>query len=84
MGRTIATDNTWSTAREWSSSSGHHRGRTDDHTTDGSSQASPVTAGVGDAGRLVVATYPERTEAVYARRTPAGSALVLSEDWNGA
>ncbi len=50
---------------------------------DGSPQASPVTAGVDEEGRLVVATYPERAKVVNARRRPAGSALVLSEDWNG-
>jgi PPOX class probable F420-dependent enzyme len=51
---------------------------------DGSPQSSPVTAGVDDAGRLVVSTYPERAKVANARRNPAGSALVLSDDWNGA
>ena len=50
---------------------------------DGTPQASPVTAGVDDEGRLVVSTYPERAKVLNARREPAGSALVLSEDWNG-
>ena len=50
---------------------------------DGSPQASPVTAGVDEAGRLAVATYPERAKVTNARREPAGSALVLSDDWNG-
>ena len=50
---------------------------------DGSPQASPVTAGVDEAGRLVVSTYPERAKVVNARRHPAASALVLSDDWNG-
>ena len=50
---------------------------------DGTPQASPVTAGVDAAGRLVVSTYPERAKAHNARRRPAGSALVLSDDWNG-
>jgi PPOX class probable F420-dependent enzyme len=49
---------------------------------DGSPQASPVTAGVDDAGRLVVATYPERAKARNARHNPAGSALVLSDEWD--
>jgi PPOX class probable F420-dependent enzyme len=49
---------------------------------DGSPQASPVTAGVDDAGRLVVATYPDRAKAHNARRNPAGSALVLSDEWD--
>ena len=50
---------------------------------DGSPQASPVTAGVDDEGRLVVSTDPERAKVANARRTPAASALVLSDDWNG-
>lgn len=50
---------------------------------DGTPQASPVTAGVDDDGRLVVSTYPERAKVHNARRNPAGSALVLSEEWNG-
>ena len=32
---------------------------------------------------MVVATYPERAKAVNARRHPAGSALFLSDEWNG-
>ena len=50
---------------------------------DGSPQASPVSAGIDDAGRLVVSTYPDRVKATNARRRPAGSAVVLSDDWNG-
>lgn len=50
---------------------------------DGSPQASPVTAGVDAEGRLVVSTYPERAKVSNARRHPAASALVLSDDWNG-
>ena len=51
---------------------------------DGSPQSSPVSAGVDDEGRLVVATYPQRSKAATARRDPTGSAVVLSDDWNGA
>lgn len=50
---------------------------------DGGPQSSPVTAGVDEAGRIVVATYPERAKVTNARRRPAGSALVLSDEWNG-
>jgi PPOX class probable F420-dependent enzyme len=50
---------------------------------DGSPQASPVTGGVDDEGRLVVSTYPDRAKATNARRNPVGGALVLSDDWNG-
>jgi PPOX class probable F420-dependent enzyme len=51
--------------------------------SDGRAQASPVTAGVDDAGRLVVATYPQRAKTVNARRDPAVSACVLSDEFNG-
>jgi PPOX class probable F420-dependent enzyme len=51
--------------------------------SDGSPQLSPVTAGIGSDGRVVVASYPERAKAVNARRNPIGSALFLSDEWNG-
>lgn len=50
---------------------------------DGSPQASPVTGGVDDSGRLVISTYPERAKTRNARRNPQVSVLVLSEDWDG-
>jgi PPOX class probable F420-dependent enzyme len=51
---------------------------------DGSPQASPVTSGIDGAGRLVVATYPSRAKAVNARRNPAVTACILSDDFGGA
>lgn len=51
---------------------------------DGSPQASPVTGGVDDSGRLVVATYPERAKTRNARRHPEVDVVVVSDDWNGA
>ncbi len=50
---------------------------------DGTAQASPLTCGVDDAGRIVVSTYPERAKVHNARRDPAVSVVVLSDDWNG-
>ena len=50
---------------------------------DGSPQASPVSAGVDAAGRIVVATYPERAKVANLRRNPSASVLALSDDWNG-
>jgi PPOX class probable F420-dependent enzyme len=50
---------------------------------DGSPQASPVSGGIDEQGRLVVSTYPERSKVANARRDPVGSAVVLSDDWNG-
>ena len=52
--------------------------------SDGSPQASPLTCGVDDAGRIVVSTYPERAKVRNARRESAVSVVVLSDDWNGA
>lgn len=51
---------------------------------DGTPQASPVSGGVDDSGRIVVATYPQRAKTKNARRRPEVSVLVLSEDWDDA
>jgi PPOX class probable F420-dependent enzyme len=50
---------------------------------DGRPQASPVTCGVDGAGRIVIATYPERAKTVNARRDPRVSVLFLSDDFGG-
>ena len=42
---------------------------------DGSPQLSPVAGGVDDAGRIVIATYPERAKARNARREPTNIRL---------
>jgi PPOX class probable F420-dependent enzyme len=51
---------------------------------DGSAQLSPVTAGVDEAGRIVVSSYPERVKVANLRRTADCSVLVLSDDFGGA
>ncbi|MFH9075328.1 PPOX class F420-dependent oxidoreductase [Streptomyces alboflavus] len=50
---------------------------------DGTPQASPLTCGVDDSGRIVVATYPERAKTRNAKRNPRVSVVVLSDEWNG-
>ena len=50
---------------------------------DGGPQASPVTGGVDDSGRIVISTYPERAKTTNARRRPEVSVLVLSDDFGG-
>jgi PPOX class probable F420-dependent enzyme len=50
---------------------------------DGGPQISPVTAGVDDAGRIVIATYPERAKTRNARTRAEVGVLVLSDEWNG-
>ena len=52
------------------------------HRRDGV-QMSPVTAGVDEAGRIVVATYPERAKVANLRRDRRASVLVLSDEFNG-
>ena len=54
------------------------------YRADGGPQLSPVTAGVDDDGRIVVATYPERAKAVNVRRDPRASVLVLSDAFGDA
>ena len=49
----------------------------------GGVQLSPVTCGVDAEGRIVVSTYPQRAKAVNARRDPAVSVCVLSDDFDG-
>ena len=51
---------------------------------DGRPQASPVTCGVDEAGRVVVSTYPERAKTRNAKRDPQASVLFLSDDFGGA
>ncbi len=50
---------------------------------DGSLQSSPVTGGVDERGRLVIASYPRRAKAVNIRRTGRASVVVLSDEFNG-
>jgi len=45
----------------------------------GSVQASPVTGGVDDDGRIVISTYPDRAKTVNLRRDPTATVLVLSD-----
>ena len=51
--------------------------------TDGSPQASPVTCGVDEAGRIVISTYPERVKTANARRARTATVVVLSDDFGG-
>jgi PPOX class probable F420-dependent enzyme len=51
---------------------------------DGSPQASPVTGGVDEQGRIVISTYPERAKTANVRRDPRVSVVVLSDDFGGA
>jgi PPOX class probable F420-dependent enzyme len=50
---------------------------------DGTPQASPVTCGVDESGRIVISTYPDRAKAANARRSGRASVMVLSDDFGG-
>ncbi|MFJ2721484.1 PPOX class F420-dependent oxidoreductase [Streptomyces sp. NPDC087437] len=50
---------------------------------DGSPQASPLTCGVDDSGRIVVSTYPERAKTRNAKKDARVGVVVLSDEWNG-
>ncbi|MEU3858052.1 PPOX class F420-dependent oxidoreductase [Streptomyces sp. NPDC028722] len=60
-----------------------HRALLITRRADGSPQASPLTCGVDDSGRIVMSTYPERAKTRNARRDSRVSLVVLSDDWNG-
>ena len=51
---------------------------------DGRVQLSPVSGGIDGQGRLVVSTYPQRAKTANARRDQRVTAVVLSDDWDGA
>jgi len=52
--------------------------------SDGSLQSSPVSGGVDDAGRIVIASYPQRAKSANIRRTPRASVMVLSDEFHDA
>lgn len=51
---------------------------------EGRPQVSPVSGGIDDDGRIVIATYPQRAKVANLRRDPSATVLVLSDDWNDA
>ena len=61
-----------------------HNGLVITTRADGVPQASPVTCGVDEQGRIVVSTYPQRAKARNARRNPNVSIVVLSDAFGDA
>src|SRR3954466_9933092 len=49
----------------------------------GGPQLSPATFGVAGGGTVPVSTYPQRAKVANARRDPAVSLCVLSDEWDG-
>ena len=84
MPRTIATNTTVDREEMLEFVRPRHRFVLITSRRDGGPQASPVTGGVDDEGRLVISTYPERAKAHNARRTGTASVLVLSDDFGDA
>jgi PPOX class probable F420-dependent enzyme len=82
MARQIATSTTVSQSELTEFVRPRHRMIVITQRADGSPQASPVTGGVDDSGRIVISTYPERAKAKNARKRPAVSVVVLSDDFN--
>jgi PPOX class probable F420-dependent enzyme len=60
-----------------------HRGTLVTTRSNGSPQMSPVTCGLDQEGRVVIATYPERAKTANARRRREVSILIHSDDWDG-
>jgi PPOX class probable F420-dependent enzyme len=51
--------------------------------SDGSLQSSPVSGGVDEVGRIVIASYPRRAKSANVRRDGRASVVVLSDEFNG-
>jgi PPOX class probable F420-dependent enzyme len=50
---------------------------------DGGIQSSPVAGGVDSAGRLVIASYPQRSKSKNLGRNSRAAVCVLSDNWDG-
>ncbi|QFU85389.1 PPOX class F420-dependent oxidoreductase [Amycolatopsis sp. YIM 10] len=84
MPRTIATNTPVERAELLEFLRPRHQGILTTRRADGSPQLSPVTCGVDDEGRIVIATYPQRAKVRNLRRDRRASMCVLSDEWNGA
>ncbi|MGI6797021.1 PPOX class F420-dependent oxidoreductase [Gordonia sihwensis] len=84
MARTIATNTSVTLPEVLDFARSRHHMILSTTRRDGTAQMSPVTAGVDDQGRIVIATYPGRAKTANARRNPTVSVLVLSESFNDA
>ena len=60
-----------------------HRGVLLTTRRDGRPQSSLVTLGLDTSGRVVVSSYPERAKSVNAKRNPAASMVVMSDEFGG-
>lgn len=84
MPRTIATNTKISTEELLDFVRPRHHMLLATTRSDGRPQMSPVTGGVDQEGRIVIASYPRRAKIRNAERDAHASVLVLSDDFNGA
>jgi PPOX class probable F420-dependent enzyme len=84
MARTVATSTEVSRSALLEFVRPRHRMLLATTRADGRPQMSPVSGGVDDDGRLVIASYPSRAKTRNAQRDPQTSVLVLSDEWDGA
>src|ERR1700722_4865476 len=85
MARTIATNTVASRDQLIEFISTRHHAIVITTRKDGRPQPAPVSCGVDEDGRIVIATYPERAKTRNARRDPDRvSVLFLSDDFGGA
>ncbi len=83
MARTIATNRSVSRRELEAFIRVRHHGILSTTRRDGRPQMSPVTMGLDEKGRIVMASYPQRAKAANARRNPTASVCVLSDDFGG-
>jgi PPOX class probable F420-dependent enzyme len=84
MTRKLATNTTVDRSALLEFLKSRHNGLVITTRADGVPQASPVTCGVDEQGRIVVSTYPQRAKARNARRNPHVSIVVLSDAFGDA
>ena len=61
----------------------NHRAVLITHRRDGGVQSSPITAGVDDAGRIVISTTSRAAKTRNLRRDPRASLCVVVDGWYG-
>ena len=81
MTRSVATDRTVSRTELEEFIRTRHHGILSTTRRNGRPQMSPVTMGLDNEGRIVIASYPLRAKSRNPRRNPAASVCVLSDDF---
>ena len=82
MARKIATNRTVERDELLDFIRSRHKGVLSTTRINGRPQMSLVTMGLDTAGRIAIATYPERVKTANARRNPSCSLLVMGDEFN--